>query len=694
MAGSAASPAASAAAEAKRAHLKQRKAEKKRRQKSSRSQDDQPEPQQEQDSEDEEPQQQQKPQQKQAASKKRPAPSASASPVQAKQQKPQKQAQQVKKQAAPAAPEPQKNKKRKLGNGAAAAVAAASEDDASEDEEEQEEDLELNSEDEEKMAESDEDDEDDAAESGDEDEDDSDAGKQQQKSSKKGGKKGSKNQTIADVAEVVDADDESLERDFDSLELCEPSREALRGMGFTRMTAVQAKCVPVLLEGRDVVGAAKTGSGKTLAFLIPAVERLYRSKMKARNGTGVIVISPTRELAIQIYGVVTELCAKHGFTYGVVMGGNNKRSEEERLQKGVNLLVGTPGRLLDHLQSTNGFQFKNLQVLIIDEADRILEIGFEEELRAIIKILPKDRQTMLFSATQTQNIADIARVSSREAPLYIGVHDQKADSTVDKLEQGYVVTPLESRFRLLFTFLKLNRKKKIVVFFSTCNAVKFFSELLNFISIPVLALHGQQKQAKRTATFFEFCNAERGTMCCTDIAARGLDIPSVDWIIQFDPSGDPKEYIHRVGRTARGEGDNVHRGRALLFLLPSELGYLRHLKRARIPLNEYEFPARRIASVQGQLEELVGSNYYLHKSAREAYRSWLHAYSQHQFKEVFNVHALNLVEVAKSFCFSVPPRVNLKISLKSRDQKRGKTPASKGGFSEDNPYGDNRQWTR
>jgi len=476
-------------------------------------------------------------------------------------------------------------------------------------------------------------------------------------------------------------------------------------MGFEKMTEVQARCIPLALAGKDVLGAAATGSGKTLAFLIPAIELLSNVNFKARNGTGVIIITPVRELAIQIFGVVRELCKYHKQSYGLVIGGANRKTEADKLVKGVNILVGTPGRLLDHLQNTRGFVYKNLKTLVVDEADRILEEGFEEELKSIIKCLPKERQTLLFSATQTQNVKDIARVASRGAPAYIGVHDRREHSTAEGLEQGYVVCESDKRFLLLFTFLKKNRNKKIIVFFSTCNAVKYYSELLNYIDVSVLELHGKQKQKKRTTTFFEFCNAEKGVMLCTDVAARGLDIPAVDWIIQFDPAESPKEYIHRVGRTARGING---KGRALLFLLPNELGFLKYLKHAKIPLNEYEFPTSKIARVQNQLEKLVGKSYYLHKSAREAYRSFLQYYAQHSLKHIFNVHELNLLKVAKSFGFEVPPKVHVKIALKNKVTRRGGGGGfgdgfrkSRLGFSEDNPYGEakssskpSRQWAR
>ncbi|MCO5556288.1 hypothetical protein L7F22_009834 [Adiantum nelumboides] len=426
---------------------------------------------------------------------------------------------------------------------------------------------------------------------------------------------------------------------FETLPISELTQNAIKETGFIHMTEIQARSIPPLLTGKDVLGAARTGSGKTLAFLIPSVELLYHAHFMPRNGTGVAIISPTRELAMQIYGVARDLMKHHKQTHGIVMGGANRRTEAERLVKGVNLLVATPGRLLDHLQNTKGFLFKNLQCLVIDEADRILEIGFEEELKQIIKLLPKERQTVLFSATQTTKVEDLARVSFKKAPLYIGVDDGRAKATVEGLEQGYCVVPSAKRFLLLFTFLKKNMKKKIMVFFSSCHSVKFHSELLNYIDIPCLDIHGKQKQQKRSTTYFEFCNAEKGILLCTDVAARGLDIPAVDWIIQFDPPDDPKEYIHRVGRTARGEGA---RGSALLFLIPEELGFLAYLKSAKVPLNEYEFPENKIANVQSQLEKLVEKNYYLHQSARDAYRSYILAYNSHAMKEIFNVHRLDL----------------------------------------------------
>jgi len=488
---------------------------------------------------------------------------------------------------------------------------------------------------------------------------------------------------------------------FSELNLSDRTMKAIQGMSFESMTEIQRRGIPPLLAGRDVLGAAKTGSGKTLAFLIPAVEMLHSLRFKPRNGTGVIVVSPTRELALQIFGVARELMEHHSQTYGIVIGGANRRAEAEKLSKGVNLLIATPGRLLDHLQNTQGFVFKNVKALVIDEADRILEVGFEDEMRQIVKTLPKEeRQTMLFSATQTTKVEDLARISLRPGPLYINVDYLQEHSTVAGLEQGYVICDADMRFRLLFTFLKKHPKKKIIVFFSSCNCVKYYSELLNYIDLPVLDLHGKQKQQKRTNTFFEFCNAKQGTLICTDVAARGLDIPAVDWIVQFDPLDDPRDYIHRVGRTARGSSG---KGKSLMFLQPNEVGFLSHLKEARVPLVEFEIPLKKIVDIQSQLEMLIGKNYYLNKvsqsilspatliqvvndvsqSAKDGYRAYLQAYGSHSLRSVFNVNELDLKKVAKSFGFPTPPRVDISLgaSMKKGPEGRrayGSQPKQKG----------------
>ncbi|KAL7303479.1 hypothetical protein TKK_0004659 [Trichogramma kaykai] len=444
--------------------------------------------------------------------------------------------------------------------------------------------------------------------------------------------------------------------------------KAIEEKGFTQMTEIQAKAIPPLLEGHDLVGAAKTGSGKTLAFLIPAIELIKKMEFNPKHGTGCIVISPTRELAMQIFDVLDDLMKKyHYITYGLLMGGANRSTEASQLKKGINIVIATPGRLLDHLQNTASFTFKNLKCLIIDEADRILADGFEEDLKQIIKLLPKKRQTMLFSATQTKKTEALTALAVKEEPIYVGVDDDKDKATNEGLQQGHVVCPSERRFLMLFAFLRKNRNKKVMVFFSSCMSVQFHELLLTSIDLPVLSIHGKQKQSKRSTTFYQFCKAKTGILLCTDVAARGLDIPNVDWIVQYDPSDDVKEYIHRVGRTARGEGSTGH---ALLILRPEELGFLRYLKQAKVPVNEYEFSWDKIANIQSQLEMLISKNYALNCAAKAAFKSYVRAYDSHSLKHVFNIETLDLAKVAKSFGFAEPPMTDLKLELKKSKQRR------------------------
>lgn len=455
------------------------------------------------------------------------------------------------------------------------------------------------------------------------------------------------------------------EMKFSELDICEPLKQALNSMNFESLTWVQAKGIPPSLKGHDILGSAKTGSGKTLAFLIPAIELLHKSGFKRSQGTGIIVITPTRELALQIYNVAKTLMVNMTQSHGVIMGGTNMKTETAKLVKHVNLLVATPGRLLDHLLNTKNFVYSNLLTLIIDEADAILKQGFEDEMNQILRILNTERQTMLYSATQTKKVEDLCRVSLKN-PVLVGIETVYSTATVSGLQQAYVVIQPDKKFLLLFTFLKKNQDKKMMVFFSSCNSVKYHHDLLNYVDVKAMHIHGKQKQQKRTTTFYEFCKSENAILLCTDVAARGLDIPAVDWIVQYDPPDEPDEYIHRVGRTARVEKI----GKALLFLLPQELGFLRYLKRAKVPLNEYEYSETKIANIQEQYERLVEKNYYLHQAARDGYRSYLMAYSSHHHKEIFDVSQLDLQKVATAFGLKTPPTVSLNVRISGKSSRR------------------------
>lgn len=431
---------------------------------------------------------------------------------------------------------------------------------------------------------------------------------------------------------------------------------------FEKLTEIQSRAIPAALKGHDLLAEAKTGSGKTLAFLIPTVETICRAGFRPQNGTAAIIIGPTRELCQQIEGVLLRLLKPFNgsISFLCCIGGQNRSQEGYKLASGQMIVVSSPGRLLDHLKLTKEWHTKNLLMLVVDEADRVLDNGFEEDLREIVGLLPRKRQTFLFSATQTTRVEQLARISFYKKPLFISVRSKADKATVDKLEQGYVICPSDKRFLLLYHFIKRNLTKKMIVFFSSRNSVSFHCELFNYIDIPCVAFHGKQKQHQRSATYMQFCNAPHGILFTTDVAARGLDIPRVDWIVQFDPPDDPVKYIHRVGRTARAG----LAGNALMFLLPSEQLFLKYLYQdAKVAVNEFCFNMEKLnTGLQEQLEKLVEGNYYLRTSARQAYEGYLLSYSSSQLKNVFDVQQLDLARVARGFGLTQPPPIKIDLS--------------------------------
>lgn len=436
---------------------------------------------------------------------------------------------------------------------------------------------------------------------------------------------------------------------------------AISRMGFSRMTEIQARVLPQALAGIDIAACAPTGAGKTLAYIIPIVDLLLRANFRQRNGLGAVIVAPTREIVLQIHGVLRQLLTGHSQTHLALVGGGDRRHESNRLKKGVTVIVSTPGRLAEHLKNTKGFIYHNCKALVVDEVDRVLGMGFKQELESIASLLPADRQTLLFSATQSEAVSEICALATRGGiPVYIGVGDTSAHSTRKELTQGFVECTSQDRFKLLYTLLKRKRKKKkLIVFFATCAEVQFYYELLNYCDIPALHLHGRMKSKARSSTFFEFANASAGVLLCTDVAARGVDIPAVDWIIQYDPPSDPNEYVHRVGRTARGIDGAT--GQALLFLLPQEQRFVKYLELAGVPLTEYEFTKQE--DIQDSFEAVVSENRHLHQSAADALQSYVQWYAQEAMKDVFDFRKLSLDQVARSFGFDSCPEIDFKVSV-------------------------------
>ncbi|KAI5191194.1 ATP-dependent RNA helicase DDX18/HAS1 [Nematocida minor] len=430
-------------------------------------------------------------------------------------------------------------------------------------------------------------------------------------------------------------------------------RKRLNAMEITKLSEIQEKSIPYALEGHDLLGIANTGSGKTLAFLIPAAEMLRKEKNVATPK--VLIISPTRELALQTSRVSQKLFADYPEIKTVLLIGGNKKSEElAEIEKGCAIVVSTPGRLLDHLRT--GLLLNKIKLAVLDESDRILDIGFEKDMLNILSYLPKKRQTLMFSATNTDNVLCRSWLSNKYKKVHVKIDDK---ITAEGLKQSFVMCPEDMRFSLLFSFLK-RTDGKIIVFFSTCASVMFHGELFSLLGFNAGMLHSGVKQDRRARVFDEFCEGKIKILFSTDVAARGLDIPGVRWIVQYDPPTDPKEYIHRVGRTARAGAE----GEALLFLLPHEKVFIKYLEKLGVEVDELEYKMPK--DITEHYIKTISSNYYLEKGAKEALRGYLQAYSGHKLKRVFDASKIELNKIARSFGLSSMPKIDLTICARSK----------------------------
>eukprot|EP00939_MAST-03C_sp_MAST-3C-sp1_P004720 g4720.t1 len=468
-------------------------------------------------------------------------------------------------------------------------------------------------------------------------------------------------------------DSGSVEMDrhkFAQLPLSQYTQRALREGKFKRMTQIQRSSIPHALAGRDVLGAAKTGSGKTLAFMIPILEKLYRLRWAKEDGLGALIISPTRELAFQIFEVARIVGCKHSLSAGLVIGGKSLKEEQERIGR-MNILVATPGRILQHLEQTYGFSTDSLVILVLDEADRILDMGFKKTLNAIVSFLPPppQRQTLLFSATQTKKVKDLARLSLRN-PEYVAVHDKAQFVTPRSLKQMYIVCSLREKLNVLFSFIKTHLKEKILVFLSSCKQVKFVYECFRRIrpGTPLMALHGRVKQMKRLAIYEDFQQKKRAVLFATDVAARGLDFDRspLTWVVQYDCPDTAANYVHRVGRTAR----YTKGGHALLLLLPSEEKMTDVLSTARVPITKIDLNPKKQLRVTEKVRALVAEDPELKTLAQKAFVSYVRSVHLQPNKDVFDSSALSLDDLALSFGLSSSPRVNFLSGAQSRSQCR------------------------
>lgn len=435
------------------------------------------------------------------------------------------------------------------------------------------------------------------------------------------------------------------------------------------MTDVQAKAVPLALKGHDILGAAKTGSGKTLSFIIPVLENLYRLQHVGTDaGLGALIISPTRELAIQIFDVLCKL-GRHGhmFAAGLVIGGKSLESEKQALTR-MNILVGTPGRILQHLSQTVGFMVDDLKMLVLDEADRILDMGFQKDVDAIIEYLPKERQTLLFSATQSKKVSDLARLSLQD-PEYVSVHAEDKSATPKSLTQNYIICPLEEKLDTLWSFIQASKKSKIVCFFSSAKTVRFVYESFRHMQpgISLLHLHGRQKQGARLDVTAKFAAAKAACLFATDVAARGLDFPAVDFVIQVDCPEDVDTYIHRVGRTARYNRE----GRGILFLAPSEEeGMLKRLEAKKVPVELINVRQKKKQSIKSQLVHMLFQDPELKYLAQKAFVTYTKSIYLQRDKSIFNIKNYDLEAYAASIGLPGAPKIKFVKDDASKQKKQ------------------------
>ena len=476
------------------------------------------------------------------------------------------------------------------------------------------------------------------------------------------------------------------------------SSKTIQGLSFSKyfnLTPIQRATLPHTLGGRDLLGASKTGSGKTLCFLIPILENLYRDGWIKEEGLGALILLPTRELAIQVFEVINKIGKHHNFSVGMVIGGNDY-DKEKYIVNNMNILIGTPGRVLQHMSESYMFNADNLKMLIIDEADRILDEGFEEELIKLLNYLPKNRQTLLFSATLTRSLKRLVKIHMR-APEYINLSN--TDSVLNAIEninknelsimkinnnniptannnnngnnntndliipknlnQFYTIVEPENRVNVLYSFLKTHKTSKCLVFVSSRKQVRYFTEVFKHLKLGMLFLdiHGKQKQGKRSTTFYTFSQKRNSVVLfATDLASRGVDFPAIDWVIQLDPPEDISQYIHRAGRTARYKSD----GNSVLFVSEKENNFINELKIRKINILKMKIPPNKISNITPVVRSLLSEHKELIELAEKAITSYVKSINLMANKNVFNVKNIDLGKLALSYGLVSSPEMIIK----------------------------------
>lgn len=336
---------------------------------------------------------------------------------------------------------------------------------------------------------------------------------------------------------------------FNDLKLSAPILRAINEQNYTKPTPIQQQSIPVVLDGKDLMAAAQTGTGKTAGFTLPILERLSQGQRAKANQARALILTPTRELAAQVADSVMRYGKQLPLNYAVVFGGVSINPQMMKLRRGVDILVATPGRLLD-LYNKNAIKFSQLEILVLDEADRMLDMGFIHDIKKIIAILPKKRQNLLFSATFSDDIRKLAKTLVRN-PVEISVSPRNA--TAKTVEQWIHPVDKKRKSALLLQLINENQWQQVLVFRKTKRGANHLTAHLEKNNIKALAIHGNKSQGARTKALDAFKKGTIRILVATDIAARGIDIGGLPQVVNFDLPTIAEDYVHRIGRTGRAE---------------------------------------------------------------------------------------------------------------------------------------------
>lgn len=365
---------------------------------------------------------------------------------------------------------------------------------------------------------------------------------------------------------------------FQDLGIDERLCEVCRSLNWKEPTKIQREAIPIALQGKDIIGLAETGSGKTAAFILPILQSLLQSPRRLFA----LVLTPTRELAIQIQEQVAALGSGFEIKSAVLVGGMDIMTQTVALAKKPHIIIATPGRLVEHLEKTKGFNLQTLKYLILDEADRILNMDFEKEIDKVLEQVPRERRTYLFSATMTKKVAKLQRASLKD-PVRIEVSTKF--QTVDHLKQHYLFIPAKYKDVYLVHILNELSGNTFIVFCNTCPGTQRVALMLRNLGFSAIPLNGKMTQVKRIAALNKFKVKSSSVLLATDVASRGLDIPHVDVVINYDLPQHSKDYIHRVGRTARAG----RYGKSISFVTQYDVEMyqkIEHLINKKLPLYE------------------------------------------------------------------------------------------------------------